>query len=251
MRIPSRIALGACLSLLALTASAQTKVQTTGQGSLSHGGRAEILSEASLEMGLSGDASLRLQSGATAYAFRGRWSGTGTDAVRLTISDGLGDARASGTGSATIRASQLVHLELNGTSRLGRFVAVFDAAKEPETPLVPNPSGFSLDQNATGSGTLKGGRARGEDLKKVHVIFEKNGDGQVTLWGGRTSTLKGRWKNVGRDSYELEVTSGFDSPQTRATLRVYLARGHVNIVEGTGNSPGTNGDFTLRFDAGK
>ncbi len=251
MRKLGRILVASCVPLLASNASAQTRVEAKGQGSLSHAGQAETLSSASLELGLTGELSLQLQGSAAAFSFRGRWSGSGTDAVRLSVSDALGDARANGAGTATIRAGELIHLDLSGTSRSGRFVAVFDALAPAETPLVENPSGFSLDQNATGSGSLKPSRAKAEDLKKLHVILEKNGAGQVTLWGARSSTLVGRWKNVGRDHYELEVTTGFGSDKTRASLRIYLQRGRVNIVEGAGSSPGTGGDFTLRFDAGR
>ncbi len=241
--------LPALLVLLAvgLPASAQHVSESAGQGSLSFGTQNDALRSARLEMALTGSATLQLGgTNVPGYTLQGRWTAQGADSVRLTILQGFGDSAASGSGTARVQGDRLVSLQLSGSTRAGRYSISFQGSASVPSPTPnPNPRGFSLDQNLGEAGEIRGANGTTR-VERAHVILRQDGTAQITLRGPKTSTLTGTWKDGGRDTYTVDVVSGFGSDKTRATVNVYMSRSHVFSVEGKGTSPGQGGDFTLK-----
>jgi hypothetical protein len=234
--------------LAALPARAQVVAQSNGGGTLTQAGRSDALRGARLEMGPNSDATVQVTgTNLPSYSFGGRWVAGGTDSVRLTLASGFGDPTATGSGSATIRAGQVITLQLSGATRGGRFTVSYQGSPTPDPTPTPNanPSGFSLDQNLVAAGEIRGGKGATR-VERAHVILRQDGMAQITLRGPQTSTLTGTWKDGGRDTYTVDVVSGFGSDKTRATVNVYLMRSQLFSVEGKGTSPGQGGDFTLK-----
>jgi hypothetical protein len=231
---------------------AQSVAESNGQGSYSQSGRSDTLKQARLEMALAGSGSLQIAgTNVPAYTFQVRWTAAGADSVHLSVTSALGDSSATGSGTATLREGRLVSVQLAGATRGGRYTVSFAAGPEPTPTPNVNPRGFSLDQNLGGGGQVKGARGPAERIDKAHVILEKDGNASITLRGARTNTLKGRWKPAGRDTYEVELASGFGSDETRGTAKVYVSRGQLAVIEAEGTSPGMGGSFRLRLDGGR
>lgn len=236
------------LAAVGLPAHAQHVSESSGQGSLSFGTQNDALRSARLEMALTGSATLQLGgTNVPGYTLQGRWTAQGADAVRLTIAQGFGDSAASGTGTARLQGDRLVSLQLSGSTRAGRYSISFQGSTAPAATPTPNPNprGFSLDQNLGAGGEIRGAKGTTR-VERAHVILRQDGTAQITLRGPQTSTLTGTWKDGGRDTYTVDVVSGFGSDKTRATVNVYLSRSQLFSVEGKGTSPGQGGDFTLK-----
>ena len=108
-----------------------------------------------------------------------------------------------------------------------------------------NPRGFSLDQNLGGGGTIQPAKGPAQKFDRAHVILNKDGSAQITLRGPHTTTLDGTWKEGGRDTYVVDIRSGFGSDATRGTAKVYLQRSQLAVIEAEGTSPGTGGAFKV------
>ncbi len=237
-------------TLLVGSAHAQTVASSTGAGSLVQGSGNDQIKAAQLDLAANGEAVLALTgTNLPSYSFRGRWVAAGADAVRLTINNAFGDAAASGAGTATIRQGRLVVLSLNGATRGGRYAVSYQGslAVQPSPTPTPNanPKGFSLDQNISGGGTIETAKGPAQKFDRAHVMLNKDGTAQITLRGPRTSTLMGTWKDGGRDTYVVELKSGFGSDETRGTAHVFLQRSQLAVVEAEGTSPGTGGRFKV------
>lgn len=235
------------LAAAAVPAHAQQVSEASGQGSLSFGTQNDALRSARLELALTGGATLQLGgTNVPGYTLQGRWAAQGPDSVRLTIAQGFGDSAASGSGTARLQGGHLVALQLSGSTRAGRYTINFQGSAVAPSPTPnPNPKGFSLDQNLGAPGEIRGANGTTR-VERANVILRLDGTAQITLRGPKTSTLTGTWKEGGRDTYTVDVVSGFGSDKTRASVNVYMSRSHVFSVEGKGTSPGQGGDFTLK-----
>lgn len=219
-----------------------------GNGTHSQGSTRRDLRRVSVLIRTNGDTEINF-TGDQNFAYAGTVTRRDGNSVRVSLDKGP-NADTSGTATISFKDGKLFRVELDGRDVRGWFEARLTAGDSGGVKPPIEIPGTVINETQRGSGSFRQGTTR-RDLDRATVNLKRNGEAEIKVMAAeRTYTLVGTWTERGSAGWNVEITSGLGSGQTRGSGRIDRARnGGFDSITLTGRD-GREDRFEIDFKVG-